>query len=89
MLLIRNDISYTLVYDHHGTGIQRGVSLGYLSICKQNFSLRGKLYRQPGGTSEDFQLFRNQLDHIRNQHKSKPKLPSVHVIGTCCFTRQT
>ena len=32
-------------------------------------------YRQPGGTSEDFQLFRDQLDHIRNQHKDK-KLPS-------------
>ena len=28
-------------------------------------------YRQPGGTSEDFQLFRDQLDHIRNQHKGK------------------
>ena len=36
-------------------------------------------YRQPGGTSEDFQLFRDQLDHIRNQHKCK-KLPSVHVL---------
>ena len=28
-------------------------------------------YRQPGATSEDFQLFRDQLDHIRNQHKKK------------------
>ena len=35
--------------------------------------------RQPGGTSEDFQLFRDQVDHIRNQHKGK-KLPSVHVL---------
>ena len=23
-------------------------------------------YRQPGGTSEDFQLFRDQLDHINS-----------------------
>ena len=37
-------------------------------------------YRQLGGTSEDFQLFRDQLDHIRNQHKGK-NLPSVHVLG--------
>ena len=41
-------------------------------------------YRQPGGTSEDFQLFRDQLDHIRNQHKGK-KLPSVHVLGDFNF----
>ena len=41
-------------------------------------------YWQPGGTSEDFQLFRDQLDHIRNQHKSK-KLPSVHVLGNFNF----
>ena len=31
-------------------------------------------YRQPGGTSEDFQLFRDQLDNIRNQHKGKNTL---------------
>ena len=37
-------------------------------------------YRQPGDTSEDFQLFRDQPDHIRNQHEGK-KLPSVHVLG--------
>ena len=40
------------------------------------------LYRQPCGSSEDFQLFRDQPDHtcIRNQHKGK-KIPSVHVLG--------
>ena len=42
-------------------------------------------YRQPGGTSEDFQLFRDQLDHIRNQHKGK-SFPSVHVLGDFNFT---
>ena len=41
-------------------------------------------YRQPYGTSEDFQLFRDQLDHIRNQHKGN-KLPSVHVLGDFNF----
>ena len=37
-------------------------------------------YRQPGGSSEEFQLFRDQLDHIRTKHKGN-KLPSVHVLG--------
>ena len=41
-------------------------------------------YRQPGGTSEDFQLFRKQLDHIRSQHKGKTH-PSVHVLGDFNF----
>ena len=53
-------------------------------VCKQNFSLCASWYRQPGGTSEDFQLFRDQLDHIRNKHKGK-KLPSVHVLGDFNF----
>ena len=35
-------------------------------------------YRPPGSTSEEFQLFRKQLDYIRTHHMSK-KLPSVHV----------
>ena len=37
-------------------------------------------YRPPGGSSEDFLLFRDQLDQIRNKHKGK-NLPSVHVLG--------
>ena len=36
-------------------------------------------YRPPGGSSEDFQLFRDQLDQIRNKHKGN-KLHSVHVL---------
>ena len=36
-------------------------------------------YRQPGGSCEEFQLFRDQLDHIRTKHKGN-KLPSVHVL---------
>ena len=41
-------------------------------------------YRQPGGSSEEFQLFRVQLDHIRTKHKGI-KLPSVHVLGDFNF----
>ena len=41
-------------------------------------------YRQPGGSIEEFQLFRDQLDHIRTKHKGN-KLPSVHVLGDFNF----
>ena len=44
----------------------------------------GSWYRSPGSTSEEFQLFREQLDYIRTHHKGK-KLPSVHVIGDFNF----
>ena len=39
-------------------------------------------YRPPGSTSEEFQLFREQLNYIRTQGK---KLPSVHVLGEFNF----
>ena len=41
-------------------------------------------YRPPSSTSEEFQLFREQLDYIRTHHKGK-KLPSVHVLGDFNF----
>ena len=41
-------------------------------------------YRPPGSTSEEFQLFREQLDYNRTHHKGK-KLPSVHVLGDFNF----
>ena len=41
-------------------------------------------YRPPGSTSEEFQLFREQLDYVRTHHKGK-KLPSVHVLGDFNF----
>ena len=37
-------------------------------------------YRPPGSTSEEIQLFREQLDYIRTHHNGK-ELPSVHVLG--------
>ena len=33
-------------------------------------------YRPPGSTSEEFQLFREQLDYIRTHHKGKKHIPS-------------
>ena len=41
-------------------------------------------YRLPGSTSEEFQLFKEQLDYIRTHHKGK-KLFSVHVLGDFNF----
>ena len=41
-------------------------------------------YRQPNGTSEYFQLFRDKLEQIRNKHKGN-KHPSVHVLGDSNF----
>ena len=38
-------------------------------------------YRQLNGTSEDFQLFRDQLEQIRNKPKGKNKHTLVHVLG--------
>ena len=42
------------------------------------------LYRPPGSTSEEFHLFREQLDYIRTHHNGK-ELPSVHVLGDFNF----
>ena len=41
-------------------------------------------YRPPGRSSEDFHLFGDQLDQIRNKHKGN-KLPLVHVLGDFNF----
>ena len=41
-------------------------------------------YRPSCSTSEEFHLFREQLDYIRTHHKGK-KLPSVHVLGDFNF----
>ena len=38
----------------------------------------------PGGSCEEFQMFRDQLDHIRAKHKGN-KLTSVHVLGDFNF----
>ena len=77
MLLVHKDISHMPITE------RLGINLGE-SVCKQNFSFCGKWYRPPGSTSDEFQLFREQLDYIRTHHKGK-KLPSVHVLGDFNF----
>ena len=41
-------------------------------------------YREPSGSCEDFQFFRNQLEYIKSQPMGS-KLPSVHVLGDFNF----
>ena len=41
-------------------------------------------YHPPGSTSEEFQLFKEQLDYSKTHHMGK-KLPSVHVLGDFNF----
>ena len=41
-------------------------------------------YREPSGSCEDFQFFRNQLEYIKSQSRGN-KIPSVHVLGDFNF----
>ena len=57
------------------------------SVCAKVFANKTShyiaiWYREPSGSCEDFQLLRNQLEHIKTQHK---KLPSVHLLGDFNF----
>ena len=80
MLLVHKDISQM-----PNTELENNSESVWVDVFENKTShYVSSWYRQPGGTSEDFQLFRDQLDHIRNQHKSKT-LPSVHVLGDFNF----
>ena len=76
MLLVHKDIQHMPVteLENNSESIWVKVFANKTSHCVASW------YRQSNGTSEDFQLFRDQLDHIRNQHKGND-LPSVHVLG--------
>ena len=57
---------------------------GWKCLEKKTLPILWRWYRPPGSTSEEFQLFREQLDYIRTYHKGK-KLSSVHVLGAFNF----
>ena len=80
MLLVHKDISHMLITELENNSESVWVKV----FANKTFHYVVSWYRQPGGTGEDFQLFRDQLDHIRNQHKGK-KLPSIHVLGDFNF----
>ena len=59
------------------------------SVWVNIFAIKSALYvaswyQQPNGTVEDFQLYRDQLDNVKPQHKDR-KLPSVHVLADFNF----
>ena len=80
MFLVHKDISHMPIMELENNSESVWVKV----FANKTSHYVASWYRQPGGTSEDFQLFRDQLDHIRNQHKGK-KLPSVHVLGDFNF----
>ena len=80
MLLAHKDISHMPITELENNSESVWVKV----LTKKTSHYVASWYRQPGGTSEDFQMFRDQLDYTRNQHKGK-KLPSVHVLGDFNF----
>ena len=80
MLLVHKDISHKPV-----TELEINSESVWVKVFANKYShYVASWYRQPGGTTEDFQLFRDQLDHIKNQHKGN-KLSSIHVLGDFNF----
>ena len=76
MLLARKDISHMLI-----TELVNNLESIWLKVLANKTShFVASCYRPPGSTSEEFHLFREQLDNIRTHHKGK-KLPSIHVLG--------
>ena len=80
MLLIHRDISHMPI-----TELENNSESVWVKIFTNKSShYVASWYRQPNGSVKDFQLFRDQLDCIKSQHKGK-KLPSVHVLGDFNF----
>ena len=79
ILLVHKDISHTPIMELENNSESVWVKV----FANKTSHYVASWYWQPG-TSEDFQLFRDQLYHIRNQHKVK-NLPSVHVLGDFNF----
>ena len=71
MLLFHRDISHMHIMELENNSEPVWVKV----FANKTSHYMASWYRQPGGTSEDFQLFRDQLDHIRNQHKGKKNSP--------------
>ena len=75
MLLVHKDIQHM-----HITELENNTESVWVKVFANKTShYMASWYRQPNRTSEDFQLFRDQFDYTRNQHKSN-KLP---ILGSC------
>ena len=64
-------------------------SIGVKVFANKTSHFVASWYRPPGSTSEEFQLFREQLDYIRTHHKGKKlqwrlnlRLHKVHLMCT-------
>ena len=80
MLLVHKDISHMPI-----TQLENDWESIWVKVFANKTShFVASWYRPPGSTSEEFQLFREQLDYIRTHHKGK-KLPSAHVQGDFNF----
>ena len=81
MLLIHKDIPHMPLSE-----LENNSELVWVKVFANKTShYVASWYCPPGGSSEDFQLFRDQLDQIRNKHKGNKLDPSVHVLGDFNF----
>ena len=80
MLLVHKDISHMPTTELENDSESIWVKV----FANKTSHFVASWYRPPGSTSEEFQLFREQLDYIRTHHKGK-KLPSAHVLGDFNF----
>ena len=80
MLLVHKDISHMPITELENDSESIWVKV----FANKTSHFVASWYRRPGITSEEFQLFREQLDYIRTHHKGK-KLPSAHVLGDFNF----
>ena len=80
MLLVHKDISHMPITELENDSESIWVKV----FANKTSHFVASWYRPPGSISEEFQLFREQLDYIRTHHKGK-KLPSVHVLGDFNF----
>ena len=80
MLLVHKDISHMPVTELENDSESIWVKV----FANETSHFVASWYRPPGSTSEEFQLFREQLDYIRTHHKGI-KLSSVHVLGDFNF----
>ena len=80
MLLIHKDISHMPITELENDSESILVKV----FANKTSHFVAGWYRPPGSTSEEFQLFGEQLDYIRTHRKGK-KLPSIHVLGDFNF----
>ena len=80
MLLVHKDISHMPITELENDSESIWVKV----FANKTSHFVASWYRPPGSTSEEFKLFREQLDYIRTHHKGK-KLPSAHVLGDFIF----